>query len=224
MNRKIRLLAGCVLFAVLLGGAYILYDRFSDTYYTGGLVQDSPGFQSPESTDNESKDDIPRPDTDAASENEPAESETDTEAAEQQEMMLAPDFTVYDLDENPVLLSDMLEKPVVLNFWASWCPPCKAEMPHFETAFETYGEEISFMMVNATDGARETVDIASAYITEQGYTFPVYYDTDGSANVTYRVTSLPITFFIDADGYLIAHAMGSISADILELGISMIID
>ena len=134
----------------------------------------------------------------------------------------APDFTGYDLGGKPHKLSDFEGKPVVLNFWASWCGPCKSEMPDFEAAYKQYGEEIHFLMVNLTDGAQETVATASAFITGQGYTFPVYYDTAYSAAMTYGITAVPVTYFIDAQGYLVAHGQGALSGETLQKGINMI--
>lgn len=145
-----------------------------------------------------------------------------TAQATEAPLPMAPDFTVYDLDGNAVKLSDFLGKPVVLNFWASWCGPCKMEMPDFHATCQALGDEIAFLMVNMTDGSRETVEIASAFIREQGYGFPVYYDTDGDAAATYGVYSLPTTYFIDAQGHAIAQATGAISGDTLQTGIDMI--
>lgn len=145
------------------------------------------------------------------------------EAAEE-ERHLMPDFTVYDKDGNAVRLSDFKGKPVVLNFWASWCGPCKSEMPDFnEKAAELEGQ-VAFLMVNLADGYQETIDTASAFITQQGYTFPVYYDTEISAAQAYGVNSVPVTYFIDAEGYGIARAMGAIGAEDLQVGIDMILE
>lgn len=140
-----------------------------------------------------------------------------------EEKMLAPDFTVYDIDGNVVRLSDYVGKPIVLNFWASWCGPCKSEMPEFEEKYKELKDEVQFLMVNMTDGSRETVDVASTFINEQGYTFPVLYDTDINAAYLYSVYSLPTTFFIDEEGYIVAYAAGAIDGEILQKGIDMVL-
>ena len=138
------------------------------------------------------------------------------------ELTQAPDFTVYDIDGNEVKLSDFFGKPIVVNFWASWCGPCKMEMPDFHEKYLELDGDVAFLMVNMTDGSRETVEIASAFIAEQGYTFPVFYDTASSAAITYSVYSLPTTFFIDAQGNAVAQATGAIDAATLQKGIDMI--
>jgi thiol-disulfide isomerase/thioredoxin len=147
---------------------------------------------------------------------------SDTAENEDPSANAVPDFTILDMDGNEVKLSDFFGKPIVLNFWASWCPPCKAELPDFEEACKRYEGKVTFLMVNLTDGKRETVEVAKEYVASQGYTFPVYFDTKYEAAYVYGVSSIPQTYFINADGSLEARATGMISAARLEEGIGMI--
>lgn len=147
---------------------------------------------------------------------------SDNGSSAEPEKVEAIDFTVYDVDGNEVHLSDYIGKPIVLNFWASWCGPCQSEMPDFNEVHEDLGDEIQFLMINATDGARETVEKASKFVSDRGYTFPVFYDSDAEAVMTYGAYGLPTTFFIDAEGYIVAQARGAINKDTLQRGIDMI--
>ena len=135
----------------------------------------------------------------------------------------APDFTVYDLEGNPHKLSDFRGKPVLLNFWASWCGPCQMEMPDFQKYYESHGDKVNFVIVNLTDGQQETVESASEFIAEKGYTFPVYYDTDIDAAMKYGVSAVPVSYFIDAEGYFVAWAQGALSADMLQQGMDLLL-
>ena len=135
----------------------------------------------------------------------------------------APDFTVYDMEGNAHKLSDFRGKPVLLNFWASWCGPCQMEMPDFQKFYESHGDQVHFVIVNLTDGQQETVESASAFIAEKGYTFPVYYDTDIDAAAKYGVSAVPVSYFIDAEGYFVAWAQGALTADMLQQGMDMLL-
>lgn len=140
-----------------------------------------------------------------------------TEGSDQKDNLeTATDFTVTDGQGNDVSLSDFFGQPIVLNFWASWCPPCKAEFPEFQKVFTETKEEVQFLMINMTDGQRETVDTASAFIQENQYTFPVYYDTTQEAAYNYGIRSIPTTLFIDKDGYIVSAYQGRISESTLK--------
>ena len=195
MERKKALLVILLVFVVTLVVATVLYRQLGQTVAPDQLeVQTPPTTQEVE----------------------------ETEAQTEPEKMKAPDFTVYDADGNEVHLTDFVGKPIVLNFWASWCGPCKMEMPDFNEKYLELGEEVQFLMINMTDGSRETVAIASEFIKESGYSFPVFYDTKMDAANTYGAYSLPMTFFIDAEGYPVARATGAIDAETLMRGIDMI--
>ena len=134
----------------------------------------------------------------------------------------APDFTVKDANGKEVSLSDFYGKPVILNLWASWCGPCKSEMPAFDAAYRELGDEVCFMMVNLTDGYSETQKSAEKFLATTDYTFPVYFDIDLEAARNYSTGSIPVTYFINSEGYLVAYANGALSAEMLSKGIGMI--
>lgn len=126
---------------------------------------------------------------------------------------LAPDFSVQDESDGIYSLSDFRGKPVILNFWSSRCGPCKLEMPHFQKAWEEYGDEIEFMMVNLTDGFNDTYKSAMELIKKQGYTFPVYFDMQASAAAAYHINAMPVTIFIDAEGRIVSNRMGMLTEE-----------
>lgn len=135
----------------------------------------------------------------------------------------APDFTVIDEQGNEVKLSDYRGKPVVLNFWATWCYYCKQEMPDFDKAYAKY-PDVQFLMVNVTDGVQETMASAKEYVGQEGFQFDVFFDTELEAAAAYYVTGLPATFFIDKDGNLVTRGSGMLDFETLEKGIRIITD
>lgn len=185
-----------IVFVLLIGGAYLLYTQLGKS-----VAPDQLAEQTTQSTQAEAGN----------------TAEQDTNAT-----FAAPNFTVYDYDGNAVELSDYFGKPLVVNFWASWCGPCQSEMPDFQEKYEALNGDVQFLMINMTDGSRETVDTAFSFIDEQGYTFPVFYDTQSDAAISYGATSLPMTVFIDSSGNYVAHATGAIDSDTLQRGIDMI--
>ena len=136
---------------------------------------------------------------------------------------LAPDFTVTDAEGNAVKLSDFRGKGVVLNFWASWCGPCKMEMPHFQAAYEQYGEDVHFLMVNMSTAFGDSRADAAAVLEEGGYTFPVYYDDLSECAYAYGINAIPVTAFIDADGNLVSMKTGAMNAADLDRRIQTIL-
>ncbi len=125
------------------------------------------------------------------------------------------DFTMQDSEGNAVTLSSFFGKPIIVNFWATWCGPCQSEMPAFDAMYEKYGEEIHFIMLNLTDGSRDTVESVTKFIEDAGYSFPVYFDTSMEGAYTYSAYSIPMTLFITPDGRLVHTQMGAMSEDTL---------
>ena len=210
MKNKVALIVTAVLLVALIIGASMLYNRLSAEQAPSALAT-QPARETVASGVPE-KADVTQTESTASAE------------TTHPEVSTVPDFTVYDADGNSHNLSDYFGKPIILNFWASWCGPCTGEMPAFQAAYEQYGEDIHFLIVNMTDGYQETVGRASGHITENGYTFPVFYDTQMDAADTYGVRTLPTTLFIDEEGYLVTYAMSAIPADILQVGIDMILE
>lgn len=243
-NKTFILLA--VFLVILIGGAGFFYNKLSSSYKTDTLTKTS------QTTENETESGEKNIEAESQPEenNKKAEIEEDAQTSDTEEsdasptdsedtedshtassgntesgettVETAPDFTMTNASGEEVKLSDFFDKPVVLNFWASWCGPCKSEMPHFEDAYQKYGEDINFVIVNLTDGARETVENASDFIEEQGYTFPLYFDTNTEGAMTYGTYSIPVTYFIGADGVPVAQANGALDAATLQKGLDMI--
>ena len=150
----------------------------------------------------------------------------DTEAAEtdtpKSSEMAAFDFTLTDQNGNMHRLSDYKGKVVFVNFWATWCPPCQAELPDIEALYHEFGEnqeDVIFLGVtnpsseentNNADVSREEIE---SFLEENGYTFPVLYDTSGIVLEQYRITAFPTTFLIDGEGNISRYVVGMMTLD-----------
>lgn len=161
-------------------------------------------------------DDVDKDDTDETA----AEKETDT--------FPAPDFTLTDQYGNVHTLSDYKGKTVFLNFWATWCPPCRAEMPEIQELYEDYGEntgDVIILGIASPDVGQEgSVEEITAFLEENGYGYPVAMDTGGEMAFAYGINAYPTTFMIDKDGNVFGYVSGQLTKDIMVSIIEQTVD
>lgn len=139
-----------------------------------------------------------------------------TSPAESLSESLTADFQVQDENGQMVHLSDFFGKPMVVNFWATWCPPCRMELPYFDKAALQYEGQVQFMMVNMTDGYNDTVESATAFIREENnYSFPLFFDVEFSGAEAYQINAIPVILFIQADGSLLHQQIGAMDEETL---------
>ena len=181
-NKKILILV--LGFIVFLGVSYGLYTYLGNSYKPNEVVKEDKGNQ-----DDKNK------------------------IVDSSEKEKAIDFEIYDYEGNKVTLKDFQGKPIIINVFASWCGPCKAEMPLFENIYEAYkNEDIMLLMINMTDGQRETQKSAEDFMKNEGYTMPIYFDKDLDFSMKYNVMGIPRTLFIDKDGNIIKDHTSMIDA------------
>lgn len=158
-------------------------------------------------------------DSDAA-ENSNTDSHSDSTDNADAEAVPAPDFTLEDQYGNVHTMADYKGKIIFLNFWATWCPPCRAEMPEIQEIYEEYGEnqsDVVVLGVASPDTGREgNVESIAAFLEENNYTYPVVMDTGGSLAYYYGISAYPTTFMIDSSGNVYGYVTGQITKDIMQ--------
>lgn len=130
---------------------------------------------------------------------------------------LAPDFTLTNLDGEEVNLSDLQGKNVLLNFWATWCPPCEAEMPHLQKYYDTYAEKdnVEIIGVNVTY-AKEKIERVKQFVEGYQLTFPILLEPTKEVADQYEVFTIPSTFMIDMEGNVQRQIIGPLDLDALQ--------
>ncbi len=159
----------------------------------------------------------------------------DTQTAESQEKksnlpppedrVAAPEFALTDQFGEEHSLSDYKGKVVFLNFWATWCPPCKKEMPDIEEIYKEYGENSNDLVilsvanpktVDNPNNSDVSIEEVTKFMEDNGYTYPVLMDTTGDSLVEYYITAFPTTFIIDREGRVAGYASGMLTKDIMK--------
>ncbi|MCK5313994.1 MAG: TlpA family protein disulfide reductase [Anaerolineales bacterium] len=144
----------------------------------------------------------------------PASSNLDAEVSLPHQGFSAPDFSLETIHGETVTLSELQGRPVIINLWASWCPPCRAEMPALQNVYEDYQDQgLVVLAVNATD--QDNLDEAIEFAQEHWLTFPVLLDVTGMVSRMYKLQSLPTTFFVDDTGVIQEIVIGGPMAEAL---------
>lgn len=130
----------------------------------------------------------------------------------------APDFTLETLAGETVTLSELKGKKVILNFWATWCPPCKAEMPHMESFYSklTDEDQVELIAVNVTESERLGLGEVEKFVDSYKLSFPIPLDKEGEVSRTYSVFSMPTTFMIDTQGRIAQKVVGPLDEKTLN--------
>ena len=135
------------------------------------------------------------------------------EAAEISEGVAAPDFTFTDLATGKVMnLSDLRDKPVYLNFWATWCPPCVGELPLIEKKYAEYKDKMHFVILSVDDNEQDP----ARFIKSKGYSFPAAYGDHQALGRAYGIDAIPASYIISADGHIVARIVGSMNESSLD--------
>lgn len=131
---------------------------------------------------------------------------------------LPPDFELATLDGKPLTLSELKGKKVVLNFWATWCPPCKAEMPHMQNYYEKSAEEdnVEIVAVNLTSSENRGVKVVQEFIDSYGLTFKIPLDETGMVGEEYQVFQIPTTYMLNTDGTISQIVKGPMDESTLK--------
>jgi peroxiredoxin len=131
-----------------------------------------------------------------------------------------PDASFVTTAGERIRVSDFAGKPVVINFWATWCAPCKEEIPELQAAFEQYNASDGLTIIGVTN---EDASDVEPFVAVNGMTFPIAYDTTGVSSSRYRVQSIPTTLFIDSEGIVMKRYTGSLGEGRLKLYIDRLL-
>jgi peroxiredoxin len=135
---------------------------------------------------------------------------------------IAPDFTLIDIrDDEQISLSQFDGRPVMLNFWATWCPPCRKEMPLLQDAYEEHqGDGLIILTIAVSDKANNVLDFSD----QHDLTFPLLIDTKDQVAVQYKVLGIPTSYFIDSDGVIASVQVGDLTASALNRHLEEILE
>ncbi len=196
MNKKILFVVLCVVLVFLLVGAVFIYNELYEDYTDSDFE-----IQTVEKDNNDDENKSEQTEQNGQNEN------------------VAPDVEFYDADGNSLMLSHFFDKPLVLNFWATWCGPCKSEMPGFNRLYEEYQDRANFVMINVSDSEETVQD----FLKENGYSLPVYFDKTQIASYTYGASAIPLTLVMYKGGIVYGYQSGTLPEEALEQALKTVL-
>ncbi|AYC28981.1 peroxiredoxin family protein [Paenisporosarcina cavernae] len=126
-----------------------------------------------------------------------------------------PDFTLQTLDGEKTRLSDYKGKKVIVNFWATWCPPCKAEMPHMQNFYEDHAEEMNTEILAVNLLSSDSIEQVEEFVGYNKLTFPILLDEEGTISNEYEALTIPTSFLINTDGTIAHRIVGPMDEDMM---------
>ena len=229
----ILILIGIMIFTGWMNGISGYLNKLSTSATTSEteVTKEENSTQETEQIEQAEQANVDTDEADAVTENDNNSSETDntavaeeTEEETVEEKTQAFDFTLTDQYGEAHTLSDYKGKVVFLNFWATWCPPCKEELPDIEALYEEYNlNEDDVVFIGVTNPSSDeypynqdgTVDEIKEFLTTNGYTFPTVFDETGEVLQNYNITAFPTTFLIDKEGNIVGYVPGMMTKDIM---------
>ena len=201
--KKYSFILWIIIFVLVIGGGYYFIEKF------GGQESTDPIVEVPQEEDTEGEESSP-----PVAEEAPV---ADAISELKVKTPFTPDFTVVNNEGEEVSISEFKGKKVIINFWASWCPPCVEEMPEFQLLHDELDpEETVLLAINLTDGQRETKTLANNFLAENNLDMNVLYDTQGNAFYEFNVSSIPQTFFLDEEGTVQYSILGMTNKTTLD--------
>ncbi|HSR04163.1 MAG TPA: TlpA disulfide reductase family protein [Proteiniclasticum sp.] len=201
--KKYSFILWIIIFVLVIGGGYYFIEKF------GGEESPDPIAEVPQEEDTEGEESSP-----PVAEEAPV---ADAISELKVKTPFTPDFTVVNNEGEEVSISEFKGKKVIINFWASWCPPCVEEMPEFQLLHDELDpEETVLLAINLTDGQRETKTLANNFLAENNLDMNVLYDTQGNAFYEFNVSSIPQTFFLDEEGTVQYSILGMTNKTVLD--------
>ncbi len=202
MNKKVLFVVLCATLLFLLVGAVFIYNELYEDYTDSNFEM--------QTVEKDKNDEV----------NKSEETEQNAEQDTEQYENSVPDVEFFDAAGNSMMLSDFFDKPLVLNFWATWCGPCKSEMPGFNRLYDKYKDKVNFVMLNVSDSEQTVSD----FLDENSFGFPVYFDKTQIASYTYGASSIPLTFVMYKGGVIYGYQSGVLPEQALEEALKTVLE